>query len=234
MRKFLWSSLLGASLAVCAFASEALDSPKKISEELKKKYPIKEWKTIGFCGFKKEPIIHMKVPKFLNWDPECNLHTVKNGIEYCGPDDVTRCASGVVVLEGKDRLLQVCMEFFKHKKRVIPKVPNLSSYDIFWGKYGALIKNEVSTLGGYGAIFSEIEDKNGSLPRSIKVQTLIDFSQPYVGGMLYFIETEKDASGDRFVPHTKRVFQWAIDEMIESFEFKVKVSDEKPNFKNKK
>lgn len=188
----------------------------KLDDSLK----MEKWKLVGFCGYEKEPIVVFRVPAFLKWDPNCNLHTINDGVEYCGPSESSPRLRGKILVAGKERTLQVGVEAFKKKTSEISPLDK-TYFDSGWGKYGALVSVEKIKLGGHEAFVANIEDRENRLPKSIKAQTLIKFSHPKVGGMFYFIETEKVDNRDKFVPHNERIFHTVINKIIESFKFKV-------------
>ena len=212
---FLLMPLLGMS--------ELNGDSQKVVEKMQKLFPFNEWKTVGFCGYKKEPIVTMKVPKFLSWPKNCNLRLVKDGIEYCGPDESSPRLSGQVSLDGKEYIFQVGMEAGISKSGG-SSFFSLSIFEAGWGASAVLAKREIQ-LGGYRAAEGLIEDTQNSSSKPTKVMTLINYFHPYVSGSLYFIESVRDEKGERFLLHKDWVFQWAVDRIKESFEFKVKVQD---------
>jgi hypothetical protein len=195
-------------------------SSNKLSDELERKYPFSKWKSIGFCDSQKQPIMTIKVPDFVSWDQNCVLHNVRDGIEYCGPDDSSPRLTGRLNLGGKEHILQVGMEAFSRKK------PIQTYYDLSlfndWKEHSALLSSREILLDGHKAYRGEIEDANNTLPKPTKIMTLIYFNRPYVGGTLYFIELEKKEQAENFVRHKNRIFQKLIEKIIDSFRFKLK------------
>lgn len=227
MIQLLFSSILFL-VSILAYGQQPvdlgeLDSPKDISAELEKRFPVTDWKTIGFCGYKKEPLMTMRVPKFLSWEADCNLYNVKDGIEYCGPDDSSPRLSGTIKIGDREHLLQIGMEAFLSKRPPANPLTHLYFESSTWGISGALIANNAILLGKHEAYLAEIEDTQNKLPKPTKVMTLIKFRHSNIGGMLYFIESE----GAKFTPHKDRIFQKIIDEVVKSFQFKVKVGGKK-------
>jgi len=201
-------------------------SPAQIAVELEKKFPLKDWKSVGFKDDDGQPLMVMKVPNFLFWNSDCTKHAVRDGVEYCGPDwENSPRLSGSVKIAGKIRTLVIGMEGGRPGPPHDRPAGDLGTAFGVWEGYGALLSSKIITLGGYKAYLGEIEDVKKTLPKPTKVMTLIFSNHSYFGVTLDFIETETSSSGTDFVLHKDRVFQGFIDRAIENFQIKVKVED---------
>ena len=236
MKKYICTSVL----LFTVFGGSALYAEEKTKSDsfnqeafikyIEKKYPFKEWKTIGFCDDNKVPLTTMKVPSFMNWPSDCDYHTVKDGVEYCGPGEASPRMTGSVIIDGKERVLQIGMEVFRSKEfyKTYYDDPFKSEYDS-----SVVLSSRAIMLGGYKSFLGEIEDTANKLEGPTKIMTIIKYSHGYIGGKLYFIDYENKNGEYRFIKHKDWAFQPTVDKIMESFVFKVKKIDS-PNPYEKK
>lgn len=223
MRQLLCISVVAFSLCISAYAeSNFVDRSPAVpaaSQALLEKYPVKGWKRVGIIQGKK-PLISFLVPPFFRWEDLCERLRKRNNIEFCELSESTPFVVGEFESSGIKRTLSIHVVAYFHSK-AIPPYSYKTGFSGMFGRFGSLRSNEDIELGGKQATRAEIEDSLGKSPKQIKAQTLIKFNRTYVGGMIYFIETDRGADGEKFAYLDERVFKPVIEQVIKSFKYEV-------------